>query len=205
MKDNLVNKSGDLVNDLVNDTISRAAALTALGEEPPVWYDGEDEIAERDQWRRDVAAIKALPSAQLAQDLPKGCTDTISRQAAINAICEDGTRIERQGRYSMTMVERKQRDVDILDNLPPAQPDIETLLRLAVAMAKPIEYLNLSVRSYNALKRRGVDSVAKVYELKWKENLKKIRNIGAKSADEIEDCLSAYLAQWEGGHDERSD
>lgn len=47
-----------------DDTISRAAALDALGEEPPVWYDGEDEIAERNQWRRDVAAIKALPSAQ---------------------------------------------------------------------------------------------------------------------------------------------
>ena len=27
MKDDLVNKSGDLVNDLVNDTISRAAAV----------------------------------------------------------------------------------------------------------------------------------------------------------------------------------
>jgi len=46
------------------DLISRAEAIDALGEEPPVWYDGEDEIAERNQWRRDVAAIKALPSAQ---------------------------------------------------------------------------------------------------------------------------------------------
>ena len=47
-----------------DDTISRQAAIDALGEEPPVWYDGEDEIAERNQWRRDVAAIKALPPAQ---------------------------------------------------------------------------------------------------------------------------------------------
>lgn len=47
-----------------DDTISRQAAIDALGEEPPVWYDGEDEIAERNQWRRDVAAIKSLPSAQ---------------------------------------------------------------------------------------------------------------------------------------------
>ena len=30
--------------------------------------------------------IKALPSAQLAQDLPNGCTDTISRQAALDAV-----------------------------------------------------------------------------------------------------------------------
>jgi hypothetical protein len=28
-----------------------------------VWYDGEDEIAERNQWRRDVNAIKAVPAA----------------------------------------------------------------------------------------------------------------------------------------------
>ena len=47
-----------------DDMISRQAALDALGEEPPVWYDGDDEIAERNQWRRDVAAIKALPTAQ---------------------------------------------------------------------------------------------------------------------------------------------
>lgn len=48
----------------MDDLISRQAAIDALGEEPPVWYDGEDEIAERNQWRRDVTAIKELPSAQ---------------------------------------------------------------------------------------------------------------------------------------------
>ena len=49
---------------MVNDLISRQAAIDALGEEPPVWYDGDDEIAERNQWRRDVKAIKNLPSVQ---------------------------------------------------------------------------------------------------------------------------------------------
>lgn len=46
------------------DLISRQKALDVLGEEPPVWYDGEDEIAERDQWRRDVAAIEAVECAE---------------------------------------------------------------------------------------------------------------------------------------------
>lgn len=46
------------------DLIDRQAAIDALGEEPLVWNDGEDELAERDQWRRDANAIKALPSAQ---------------------------------------------------------------------------------------------------------------------------------------------
>ena len=49
--------------------------------------------------------------------------DIISRQATIDAICEDGTQLERQGQYSMTMAERKQRDADILDALPSAQPE----------------------------------------------------------------------------------
>jgi len=49
----------------MNDLIERQAALDALGEEPLVWHeDDAGEVAEHNQWRRDVAAIKALPSAQ---------------------------------------------------------------------------------------------------------------------------------------------
>ena len=48
----------------MSDLISRQDAIDALGEEPPVWYDGEDEIAERNQWRRDKTAIESLPSAE---------------------------------------------------------------------------------------------------------------------------------------------
>ncbi len=51
----------------MSDLISRQDAIDALGEEPPVWYDGEDEIAERNQWRRDKAAIESLPSADAVQ------------------------------------------------------------------------------------------------------------------------------------------
>ena len=47
-----------------DDMILRQAAINALGEEPPVWYDGEEFLAERSQWRRDVNAIKAVPSIQ---------------------------------------------------------------------------------------------------------------------------------------------
>ena len=46
-----------------DDLISRQAAIDALGEEPEVWTDSDAEIAERNQWRMDVAAIKAVPSA----------------------------------------------------------------------------------------------------------------------------------------------
>lgn len=44
--------------------IYKQAAIDALGEEPYVWTDSDSELAEREQWRRDVDAIKSLPSAQ---------------------------------------------------------------------------------------------------------------------------------------------
>ena len=50
------------------DLISRADAIEAMGEEPLVWCDEDYEIAERDQWREDVEAIKSVPSA----DRPRG-------------------------------------------------------------------------------------------------------------------------------------
>ena len=50
--------------------------------------------------------------------------DLISRQAAIKAICEDGTWLESQGCTEITMAERKQRDADILGELPSAQPKV---------------------------------------------------------------------------------
>ena len=46
------------------DLISRRAAIDALGEEPLVWCDGEDEIAERNQWKCDIEAIEQLPPIQ---------------------------------------------------------------------------------------------------------------------------------------------
>lgn len=37
---------------------------------------------------------------------------------AIKAFCEDGTRLERQGVYTLTLAEAKQRAVDILESVP---------------------------------------------------------------------------------------
>ena len=49
--------------------------------------------------------------------------DLIRRQAAIKAICEDGTWLESQGCADISMAERKQRDADILSDLPSEQPE----------------------------------------------------------------------------------
>lgn len=50
--------------------------------------------------------------------------DLISRQTAIGAICTEGTRLERNG--TVAMAEIKQWCVDILEALPPAQPERKT-------------------------------------------------------------------------------
>ena len=48
-------------------------------------------------------------------------SDLISRQAAIDAICKEGTRLERNG--TVAMCEIKQWCIDLLERLPSAQPE----------------------------------------------------------------------------------
>ena len=55
-------------------------------------------------------------------------------------------------------------------------------------MALPIEELNLSVRSYNCLKREGVNSVGELVQ-KSETELMDIRNFGQKSIDEVKGKL----------------
>lgn len=50
--------------------------------------------------------------------------DLISRQAAIDAICEHGTGLERRGITVLAVVDHKQITVDLLETLPSAQPEI---------------------------------------------------------------------------------
>ena len=53
-----------------------------------------------------------------------------------------------------------------------------------------IEELDLSVRAYNCLKRAGINSVAELV-LKNQEDMMKVRNLGRKSLEEVEQKLSA--------------
>lgn len=48
-------------------------------------------------------------------------SDLIDRQAAIDAICKEGTRLERNG--TVAMCEIKQWCIDLLERLPSAQPE----------------------------------------------------------------------------------
>jgi DNA-directed RNA polymerase subunit alpha len=57
-------------------------------------------------------------------------------------------------------------------------------------MNKPIDELDLSVRSYNSLKRAGIHTVGQLVE-KTEAEMMKIRNLGKKSLEEISEKLAA--------------
>jgi DNA-directed RNA polymerase subunit alpha len=61
---------------------------------------------------------------------------------------------------------------------------------LPPALAKPIEELDLTVRSYNCLKREGINTVSELINL-TEDQLMNIRNFGMKSVDEVRDKLTS--------------
>lgn len=74
--------------------------------------------------------------------------------------------------------------VDEVEILPDDQEDEkEKLLDML------IEDLDLSVRSYNCLKRAGINTVAELVR-KTEEEMMKVRNLGKKSLEEVENKLS---------------
>ena len=52
-----------------------------------------------------------------------------------------------------------------------------------------IEELELSVRSYNCLKRAGINTVEEL-TLKTEDDMMKVRNLGKKSLDEVKAKLA---------------
>jgi DNA-directed RNA polymerase subunit alpha len=69
-------------------------------------------------------------------------------------------------------------------SLGPAEGEGE----MAGDLALPIEELNLSVRSYNCLKREGVNTVGELVQ-RSEQELTDIRNFGQKSIDEVKSKL----------------
>ncbi len=56
---------------------------------------------------------------------------------------------------------------------------------------KPIEEMELSVRSYNCLKRAGIDTIGDLAK-KSRAEMMKVRNMGAKSMEEVINKLESY-------------
>jgi len=66
---------------------------------------------------------------------------------------------------------------------------------MSAGLSNSIDVLDLSVRSYNCLRRSGVHTVAQVASLS-DEELLGIRNLGVRSLAEIREKLTAYLAEY---------
>ena len=58
-------------------------------------------------------------------------------------------------------------------------------------MELPIEEMDLSVRSYNCLKRAGINTIQDLLK-KSKSDMFKVRNLGAKSVEEVIQKLESY-------------
>jgi DNA-directed RNA polymerase subunit alpha len=54
-----------------------------------------------------------------------------------------------------------------------------------------IEELDLSVRSFNCLKRAGINTVEELIK-KTEEDMMKVRNLGKKSLEEVKSKLAEY-------------
>lgn len=68
--------------------------------------------------------------------------------------------------------------------------------RTAVAAGCRIETLDLSVRTFNCLKRAGISTVDQLTKCS-DEELARMRNMGAKSLQEIKDCLATIRGEGE--------
>lgn len=49
----------------MTEYIEKQAAIDALGEEPEIWCETDEEAATRNQWERDKVAIEAVPPADV--------------------------------------------------------------------------------------------------------------------------------------------
>ena len=72
-----------------------------------------------------------------------------------------------------------------------AQPQAGRTGRPVINDERPVEDLELTVRSYNCLKREGVDTIGQLATM-TEEELMNIRNLGMKSVDEIRSKLTEY-------------
>ena len=114
-----------------DDTISRAAALDALGERPVVWSDNDDyTLGERNQYDMDRLAIETVPSVSFENhdEIKSYSKDTISREAAVKAL-EETKQSDPFNRYEYQNIGIDW-SIDAIKALPSAQRWIPVTERL---------------------------------------------------------------------------
>ena len=71
------------------DLISRQDAIDALGEEPDIWNDTEEEWAYRNAWVEHISAIKSLPSADMEEDVARRIATIIENEQDMRVILKN--------------------------------------------------------------------------------------------------------------------
>ena len=69
----------------------------------------------------------------------------------------------------------------------------ENVLKLAIALNKPIEVLGLSNHAWKSLYRQNIHTVGEVCEVFNNGKIKKMRGIGVKTFYEIEEQINKFL------------
>lgn len=78
-------------------------------------------------------------------------------------------------------------DKVVVEEVPEEKEQDET----SKLMEMPIEELDLSVRSYNCLKRATINTIGELTQ-KTADDMMKVRNLGKKSLEEVEEKLAAF-------------
>ena len=80
--------------------------------------------------------------------------------------------------------------VGLTDQTMPVSHSEREENKLDKVLEMTIEELDLSVRAYNCLKRAGINTVAELVQ-RNQEDMMKVRNLGKKSLEEVEQKLEA--------------
>ncbi len=89
--------------------------------------------------------------------------------------------------HSADVVELEGTPVEVIDSEPQEVQEDDGPAKIS------IDELELSVRAYNCLKRAGINTIADLLD-KTHDDLGKVRNLGKKSIDEIEEKLTNHPA-----------
>ena len=73
----------------------------------------------------------------------------------------------------------------------PSEPEITELAKMVNVTSTPLEELDFSVRTYNCLRRAGINTLGEIIS-KPSSEITKIRNLGRKSFEEIVVTLEKY-------------
>src|SRR6266705_1427677 len=125
--------------------------------------------------------VSAAQNKQPGQEIGRIPIDSIYSPVMRVTYKVEATRVEQRTDFDKLILDVDTEGIDI----GPSPTDAA----LAADLALPIEELNLTVRSYNCLKREGIHTVGELVA-RSEQDLLDIRNFGAKSIEEVKQKLA---------------